>query len=175
MQNPSRSQLLAFSLLLVNTPARRHKLWCLFLSVLIFARASTLRLADLRARVPIGTRGHIFSRIGYLIPNRKPHNAMVSLSAQRIISPSTHHNQHFLDDWFPCPAKQLPHFGHRRNELMAISPFDFYSYRIVASYGQNHHPDNLFVDHPGAFLRCTLCLHVSAQMRTNRSESLRLV
>ena len=70
VQNPLDSQLLVFSLLLLNTPARRHKLGCLFLSVLIFARASTLRFADLRARVPIGTRGHISSRIGYLIPNR---------------------------------------------------------------------------------------------------------
>ena len=52
VQNPSRSQLLAFSLLLVELSARRHKLRCLFLSVLIFVRASALRLADLRALVP---------------------------------------------------------------------------------------------------------------------------
>ena len=52
VQNPLDSQLLAFSLLLLNTPARRHKLRCLFLSVLIFVRASALRLADLRALAP---------------------------------------------------------------------------------------------------------------------------
>ena len=39
-------------IVLVNTPARRHKLRCLFLSVLIIARASASRLADLRALAP---------------------------------------------------------------------------------------------------------------------------
>ena len=70
VQNPSPSLLLAFSLLLVNTPARRHKLGCLFLSVLISSRACASRHADLRARVPIGTRGLVISRIDYLIPTR---------------------------------------------------------------------------------------------------------
>ena len=70
VQNPLDSQLLAFSLLLVEFSARRHKLGCLFLSVLIFARASASRLADLRALAPIGARGLILSRIDYLIPNR---------------------------------------------------------------------------------------------------------
>ena len=70
VQNPSPSLLLAFSLLLVEFSARRHKLGCLFLSVLIFARASASRLADLRALAPIGARGLILSRIDYLIPTR---------------------------------------------------------------------------------------------------------
>ena len=37
--------------------------------MLIFARASASRLADLRALAPIGARGLILSRIDYLIPN----------------------------------------------------------------------------------------------------------
>ena len=69
MQNPSPSQLLVFSLLLLDLPARRHKLGRLSLSVLIFARASASCLADLRALAPIGARGFILSRIDYLIPN----------------------------------------------------------------------------------------------------------
>ena len=119
----------------------------------------------------------ILSRIGYLIPKRKLHHAMVSPSTQRSISDSTHHNQNILATstvGMPCPAKQLLQFGIRRNELMAVSLFDLYFFRIVESYGQNHHPDNLFVDHPGAFLRCTPHRHASARMRTNRSESFRL-
>ena len=55
VQNPSRSQLLAFSLLLVELSARRHKLRCLFLSVLIFVRASAPCLANFDPR-PTGGR-----------------------------------------------------------------------------------------------------------------------
>ena len=75
VQNPSPSQLLAFSLLLVDLPARRHKLGCLSLSVLIFARASASRLADLRALAPIGARGLILSPIDH-----SPLSRLVSLS-----------------------------------------------------------------------------------------------
>ena len=118
------------------------------------------------------------SRIGYLTLNRQLHQAMVSLSAQRSISDSPHHNQNILTTstvGIPCPAKQLLQFGIRRNELMAVSLFDLYSYRSVASYGRSHHPDNLFVDHPGASLRCTLCRRVSGRMNTVHSKSFRLV
>ena len=95
MQNPSRSQLLAFSLLLVEFPARRPKLGCLFLSVRIFARASASRLADLRALAPIGARGHngarsrsLAERIRalYLIPNRSSYPESVILSRFDILS-----------------------------------------------------------------------------------------
>ena len=91
VQNPLDSQLLAFSLLLVNTPARRHKLGCLFLSVLIFVRASTLRLADLRALVPSALVAFILSRIGYLIPNRQDYTSHVCSSTQDSISYSPNH------------------------------------------------------------------------------------
>ena len=117
------------------------------------------------------------SRIGYLTLNRQLHQAMVSLSAQRSISDSPHHNQNILTTstvGIPCPAEQLPHFRNRRNKFMAVSLFDLYFFRIVESYGQSHHPDNLFVDHPGASVRCTPHRHASARMRTNRSESFRL-
>lgn len=49
------SQPLAFSLLLVDLPARRHKLGCLCLSALISSRASAPRLADFDPR-PTGGR-----------------------------------------------------------------------------------------------------------------------
>ena len=44
-------------------PARRHKLGCLCLCVLISARAFTLRLADLRAFAPIGAHGLLTERL----------------------------------------------------------------------------------------------------------------
>ena len=119
----------------------------------------------------------ILSRIGYLIPNRKLHHAMVYPSTQRSISDSTHHNQNILATstvGIPCPVKQLLQFGIRRNELMAVSLFDLYFFQIVESYDRSHHPDNLFVHRLGAFLRCTLCRHVSGRMRTVHSESFRL-
>ena len=117
------------------------------------------------------------SRIGYLTLNRQLHQAMVSLSAQRSISDSPHHNQNILTTstvGIPCPAKQLPHFRNRRNKFMAVSLFDLYFFRIVESYDRSHHPDNLFVDHPGAFLHYTPHRHVSDRMRTAHSKSSRL-
>ena len=49
------SKLLVLSLLLVDLPARRHKLGCLCLSALISSRASAPRLADFDPR-PTGGR-----------------------------------------------------------------------------------------------------------------------
>ena len=66
VQNTSRSQPLAFSLLLVELSARRHKLGCLFLSVLIFARALCREICFC---APFGAL-RLSAR---LIPNREPH------------------------------------------------------------------------------------------------------
>ena len=81
-----------------NLTARRHKLGCLCLRVLISARAYASCLADLRARVPIGTRGLSTERLRRsltarlrregLIPNRIAHPGTIILFRITILAPT---------------------------------------------------------------------------------------
>ena len=109
-------------LVLVNTPARRHKLGCycfpcLSLRVHVLRALLTSAHECLSALVATSHPESVpLSRIYYLIPNRKPHHAMVSPSTQRSISDSTHHKQNIFAGstaGIPCPANPSPHFGRK--------------------------------------------------------------
>ena len=80
----------------------------------MFVRASTLRLADLRALVPSALVAFILSRIGYLIPNRHAHPSHVRSSTQGSISYSTNHIKNGCTGStivIQYRASVLPHFG----------------------------------------------------------------
>ena len=111
MQNPSPSQSLAFSLLLVELSARRHKLGCLFLSALISSLASATRLVDFDPRPTDGRadgrlRRPTGGRDGARLRRAPPHGRTGASYPESIILSRIHAY------FFPCVSLRV-HFTRR--------------------------------------------------------------